>query len=309
MALRQAGLMFRAEAAATLVVTPRIGEAFIVRSVFITNPSAGTQHATFLNDTARVGFFRTNGFGGRHLIAPNETARGENLLEIAKQLQFMTGYPVVQGESFTVNLDTGTADIFVIADSVDANDVKSTDQNGSKASDLVFMNYGTNLSNITATGYNKLDNRRNPAEMVAFPFGAPGFGLVPAARKAFIYMLGGQSMGRFVSGGNTASTQYIRLRTGSAPAQTIFDRNDVGYPFIGTTPGGGTDYTSVRQVLPSSEANTAQRGLRPQDDIVPTLQFNGNDEFSIQVQTTVVGAGQLNAGDIDVWVLMRIAPA
>jgi hypothetical protein len=182
--------------------------------------------------------------------------------------------------------------------------VKSTELNGSKASDILFVNYGTNLAAITATGYNKANSSRNPAEMPAFPFGAPGAGLVPSGRKASIPVIGGQPMGRFVSGGNTATTTYIRPRVGASPAQTIFDRADVGIPFLGTTPGAGTDYASVRSGIPS-----CPRSYETLDDTLADLEFQGNDEFSLQVLSTIVGTGQINAADIDVWVLLRIALA
>ena len=48
MALRQAGLIFRAEAAASLVITPRVGEGFIVRRIFAANVSATPPEANRL---------------------------------------------------------------------------------------------------------------------------------------------------------------------------------------------------------------------------------------------------------------------
>lgn len=309
MPLRQAGLIFRAEAAATLVVSPRAGEAFRVRRIFASNPSAALQHVTVINDTARVGFFRIVGLGGSHLLNPRSqevanNVRGSNMLDWMLTFQGFAGYPVVQGESLTLSLDTGTADFFVVADSYDAADVKSTEQNGSKASDLLYMNYGTNLAAITTAVYTKLALSRNPAEMVSFPFGNPGAGLVPAGKKAHIYVLGGQASGRFVSGGNTAATQYIRPRQGTAPAQTILDRADVGVPFLGVQPGAATDYTSVRQGIPS-----CPRASDPYDDTTADLDFNPNDELSLQLLAAIIGTGQLNASDVDVWALMRIFPA
>src|SRR5215469_12576667 len=115
MALRQAGLIFRAEAATSLAITPRAGEGFIVRRVFCVNVSAGTAFATFINDTARVGFFRLAGFGGSHLLNPRaqevaNNLRGTNLLDLMLQRLSFKGFPVVQGETFTVGISTGTAD-------------------------------------------------------------------------------------------------------------------------------------------------------------------------------------------------------
>ncbi len=309
MSLRQAGLIFRVEAAANMVISPRAGEAFRVRRIFASNPSGALQHVTVINDTARVGFFRVVGLGGSHLLNPRSqevanNVRGCNMLDWMLTFQQFAGYPVVQGESLTLSLDTGTADLYAVVDSYDPADVKSTEQNGSKSSDVLYMNYGTNLAPITTATYTKLAATRNPAEMVAFPFGPAGQGLVPAGKRAHIYVIGGQASGRFVSGGNTMATTYIRPRAGTAPAQTIVDRNDVGVPFLGVQPGAGTDYTSVRQGVPSTP-----RASDPYDDVLSDLDFNANDELSLQVATAIVGTGQLNASDVDVWALMRIFPA
>jgi hypothetical protein len=176
---------------------------------------------------------------------------------------------------------------------------------GSKSPDVLFINYGTISGAVTSTGYTKVNLSRNPAEMVAFPFGIPGSALVPAGKKAHVYCIGGQATGRFASAGNTAGTQWLRPRLGNVPALTLFDRNDVGVPFLGTVPGSaGVDYTSVRQAIPSV--------LDPSDAtmrVLAQLDFNGNDEFSLQVNVSVAGTGQLNAADIDVWVLERVYPA
>ena len=310
MALRQAGLIFRAETTSSLVITPRMGEGFRIRRIFASNPSGTLQHLLVVNDTARVGFFRVIGLGGGHLLNPRSqesasAARGGNMLDWMLTNENFAGYPVVQGESLTLSMDTGTADIFAIGDSYDAADVKSSEQCGSKSSDVLWVNYGTNLSAINATGYTKVNFQRNPAEMVGFPWGIAGQGLVPAGKKAHISVIGGQACGRFASAGNTAQTQWLRPRVGTAPAQTILDRNDVGVPVFGTIPGAaGADYTSLRQAIPSmlDASNTYY-------SVLPALDFNGNDELALQINVAIVGTGTINALDLDFWVVERIYPA
>ncbi len=309
MALQQPGLIFRAEAATTLVVTARAQEALRVKKIFAINPSVATQFVTIINDTARVGFFRTAGLGGRHLVPPNETARGVNLLDFMMKHLSFPGYPVAAGESLTIAVDAGNADLFVVADSFDPADIKRDMPNGAASADVTFVNYGTNVAAIATAVYTKVDDSRNPDEMSPFPFGVPGRGLVPAARRQTIHMVGGQAVGRFVGVGATANTQFLRIRSGAAPAQTLFDRADVGYQFIGTVPGAGVDYTSVRQDF-FSAGPTAFPGVLDETDIVtPVINAGPNDELALQVSTQIAGAGQLNIGDVDVWVITRIFPA
>ncbi len=309
MALKQPGLISRAEAAATLVITARAKEGLRLRKVYVTNPSGTLQHVTLINDTARVGFFRIQGLGGRHLSGPNDASRGRNLLDFMTRFLNFPGYPIAEGESLTINVDNGTADIFALYDSFDSADIKADAPQGSHSGDVTFVNYGTNLAAIAATGYNKVDNRRNPAEMVGFPFGGVGAGLVPSLKKVDLLWVGGQAVARFVGAGATGQTQYLRLRQGSAPAQTLFDRADVGYPFFGTIPGAGVDYTSSRQVLPSSVDTGGFQSTTDEDVVVPQMTFGANDELAFQVLTNIVGAGNLAAGDIDVWAVMRVYSA
>ncbi len=308
MALRAKGLIFRAEVAGSLLITPRAGEGIRIMGIYVSNISAALAHLTVINDTARVGFFRVAGLGGGHLGNPrnleqDQTARFTNLIELMKATFAFPGYPVVQGETLTLSIDTGTADIFAFGDSFDIADVVSTQPQGSKSQDVTFVNYGTNNLALAVTAYTKLDTTRNPKEMVQFPFGTPGAGLVPAGKRVTILYIGGQPVGRFVAAGATAQSQYIRPRVGTAPAQTILDRNDVGFPFFGTIPGAGVDYTSVRSAFPAAPVF-----WNPTFTPVPEIGFGPNDEFALQVQTTVVGAGQLNVNDVDLWAIERVFP-
>src|SRR5260370_38684861 len=102
MAPRQAGLIFRAEAAASLVIQPRAGEGFRVRKIYVYNVSAATAFVTLINDTARVGFFRVAGFGGSHLGPPrlfdhDQTVKMTNLIDLMTHQFNFAGYPVVHG--------------------------------------------------------------------------------------------------------------------------------------------------------------------------------------------------------------------
>jgi hypothetical protein len=117
-----------------------------------------------------------------------------------------------------------------------------------------------------------------------------------------LFKVGGSPVGRFASAGNTANTQYLRPRLGTAPALTVLDRNDVGYQFIGVAPGAvGTSYTSLRSALES-----APLFFNPVIPTFPEMDFKSNDEFALQVSTQIVGTGSLSAGDVDVWAIERV---
>jgi len=306
MALRQAGIIFRGEAVASLSFAARAQESLRIRKIQVVNPSPAAQFATLISDTARVGFFRTVGQGGGHLLGVEVVDRGWNLLEFMTQYLGFPGYPVAGGETFQILLDTGTADINVVADVYDLGDNVQSQPNGSKSTDLTFINYGTNVAAIITATYTKVDNSRNGPEFARFPFGVVGAGLVPAQRRATVLVIGGQAVGRFVAAGNTMGTSFLRIRKGSPPGETLFDRADVGYSFIGTIPGAGVDYTSERQAVLGSPNDGTFHDLVPQRLMTPTIELGPNDELALQVATTIVGAGQLNIGDVDVWVIERL---
>lgn len=313
MALRQPGLIFRSEGTNTLVITPRAGEAFRIRRIVVDNPGVGALFCLLINDTARVGFFRVGqGFyGGAHLLNANDqegvaAQRGCNMVDwMAAQANF-AGYPVIQGTAFTLKMNgVSTADFFVVADSYDAADVKGTEQNGSQSLDQLYINYGTNAAILTVSDYYKVDFQLTPVEMMAFPFGPPGAGLLPAGKKCDVLLIGGQPGGRLNGPGLSGATTYLRAHVGAAPAQTILDRADVGIPFIGTVPVAGMDWTSTRSGIASNP-----RPFVPLEAWLPKLTFQGNDELSLQVGVNIVGVGgQVDAFDFDVWTLLHVYPA
>src|SRR5260370_868734 len=110
----------------------------------------------------------------RHLGQPrladrDQVVKATNLIDLMTTQFNFSGYPVVQGENFTMNLSAGSADMFIQADSFDAADIVSSQPQGSHSSDVMFVNYGTNLSALAVAAYTKLDSRQNPAEMTAVP--------------------------------------------------------------------------------------------------------------------------------------------
>lgn len=314
MALRQAGLIFRSEGTNALVIAPRAGEAFRIRRIVVNNPGVGALFCLLINDTARVGFFRVGAgfYGGAHLLGANDqegvaAQRGCNMIDwMAAQANF-AGYPVIQGTAFTLQMNgVSTADFFVVADSYDAADVKGTEQNGSQSLDQLYINYGSNSAIIATPDYYKVDIQLTPQEMMAFPFGPPGAGLLPAGKKCDVLLVGGQAFGRLNGAGLSANTTYLRAHVGAAPAQTILDRADVGIPFLGTVPVAGADWTSTRQGIASNP-----RPFVPLEAWLPKQSFQGNDELSLQVGILITGGAgaQIDAYDLDVWTLLHVYPA
>ena len=88
-------------------------------------------------------------------------------------LGIMAGYPIAEGQTFEVRPHTAGATVIgsIVYEIHEAGDMTSDMPNGSTAEEFVFLNYGTNGSEIAIDATGALDTTRNPSEYPAFPFG------------------------------------------------------------------------------------------------------------------------------------------
>jgi hypothetical protein len=131
-----------------------------------------------------------------------------NLFERLQQLHVFDGYPVAEGQTFEIRPAVAGATIVgaIIYEVHDAEDMKAEMPGGSKSDEYMFVNYGTNTSNIGAGEYGDLDKSRNPSEYPSFPFGE----VVPAGQEVDIHGILLKIWGGSVD--NTAETmRFLKL--------------------------------------------------------------------------------------------------
>jgi len=149
------------------------GESLLVKGVDAYAPDDGSNFCEFKNGRLSVGWFYTKKAYANHLEQYNAAMNVGNLLTQMVDKGVMAGYPVAEGETFSIdNKDAAARYRAVYYELYDAGDMTPDMPNGSKSKEYSFVNYGTNDGAMTANSYGEADKCLNPSEYPAFPFGA-----------------------------------------------------------------------------------------------------------------------------------------
>jgi len=159
-------------ATAALSIEAKVGESLRIKGLYFGALSSGG-FAEILIDRVSVGFFYIGDINANHLEQFQMATLLGNVFDRLVGKGLMDGYPVAEGQTFEVKPHTaGTTVIGSIVYEVhDAGDLTSDMPNGSTAREFLFLNYGTNGSEIAIDATGPLDSTRNPSEYPAFPFG------------------------------------------------------------------------------------------------------------------------------------------
>lgn len=286
MALVMSGIIQTALASGSLTLTPESNQSFRIKKIWVTGATNSPVWATITIAQATVGYFRVDA-GKWNMLGSIFAGKFYNnvLHELWEKKQFK-GYPVGTGQTFTITLSAGTADIFVEYDWFGPSDVKTTEQDGSDATERLMFLYGNNSAVIAAPNYGSIDNPANVAGTFKWPFSA-GF---PAAYAGQLISMFVQpvSVNTYAASANTyVNTQYVRL---SFNQEVLFDLSKNGLPCIGSGAAAGsanTVYGSGENVLawPRDDENSK---LWYFDPVIP---FSAGDELDIQVSAVSATAG------------------
>jgi hypothetical protein len=186
----------------------------------------------------------------------------KTLLGLLRDMGIFTGYPVANGETFTIEGAAQNGAIQTVLYSVyDKDDIKNTDPNGSESTEQLFVSYGHAGASINAEGETHLGTMRNPGDVAPTSF--PWTKDVPSGKKVILY---GILASDFAPWQNTPTnycfTRYIKMTTGE-PVKILFDEDKKGLlAYSGKKEGfGGVDavaegcsvvgnYSSVDSRLP-----------------------------------------------------------
>lgn len=113
-------------------------------------------------------------------VTRDSDSKQKTLLGYLFELGVFKGFPVAEGETFTIDLVTGANDVKMVEyDIYEAGDMLNTMENGSKAESYMYVNYGGTGAVLQATAETVLGTPANPAEYPDFPFG----GIVPSGHE------------------------------------------------------------------------------------------------------------------------------
>lgn len=213
------------------------------------------------------------------------------------------GFPIAEGETFTIELITGaTAWKVVEYDIYDAADITNLMENGSKANSFMYLNYGDCGASIQAVADNILDESNNPAEYPNFPFGD----IVPSGQKIEIFGILASDVAPLLNGGGIYSyTQYLKLIKGR---EVLFDEDHNGLLFCAQFISSIANSNMIAEGFAVGGNYTqCDRGQPLMFD--PPLVFNQGEELSVSWHIVYAGAGRAITQELhEVAFIMRISP-
>lgn len=290
------GIVETVVAGNTLSMTPETNQSFRINRIEITGATDSPVYATVQIDNTTVGYFRVDAGKWNMLGASIPGKYWGNILDKMMDKKLFKGYPVASGQTFSVTLSQGTATIMVIYDWYAPGDVKSTEQDGSQATDRLMFIYGQNSTTIAAPNYGEIDLPNNPQGTFKFPWSA-GF---PAAFKGNLIGVFAQpvSTNTYAASVDTyVNSEYLKMILNQ---EVLFDLQKNGFPLIGTGAAAG----SANTVYGEGTAITPW----PRDDepstlwmFTPEIPLAAGDELDVLVSASSATAGtELAANTVNV---------
>ncbi len=290
------------ESVATLSLTPPAGKAIMVRDVNVVT-TASTDFATIKVGQTTVGYFQVAPVKRNHLTLTRPGKQNDSLLGFLASKGINTSYPVPEGKTFSVTCANSATLIRIEYEEWDSADIKDNMPNGEGSGPLVFVNYGTNLAQIAASGWSTINGSRNPAEFPDFPFGAG----VPSNAMMEVLGMGVVDIHRNTytgSANNYSKTERLRMWRGR---EVLFDRDSNGFFTQGAGAAAGSanySYLGGTNELPYySENDLGNLFMFPEP-----LVFNGGEELRVEQKVTIDASSNFAASDLDVFTVLRYTP-
>lgn len=236
-------------------------------------------------------------------VARTPTSSQKTLLKFLGDLMIFTGYPVGEGETFTIELCTGATAVKVVEyDIFDAGDQTPDMPNGSRSNTYLYVNYGDTGANIQAAADNVLAESNNLAEYPDFPFG----GNVPSGHQIeLIGILASDVAPAANAAAACTYTQYLKFMQGR---EVLFDEDHNGLLYYANFPDSlgsmdmiaegysvGGNYTECNKALPFM--------------FDPPIVFGEGEELTVSWHCVVVGAGAAISQELqEVALILRLSP-
>jgi len=214
------------------------------------------------------------------------------------------GYPVAEGETFTIELCTGaTAVKMVEYDIYDAPDITAEMENGSKSDTFMYVNYGDSGAVLQLIVDTVLAESNNPTEYPDFPFG----GIVPSGQKIELIGILASDVAPLANAAGTYSyTEYLKLMKGR---EVLFDEDHNGLMYYApfTVPPGDVNIIGEGYAV---GGNFTQCDIKQPLMFDPPLVFNEGEELSVSWHIANEGvAGVAITEELqEVGMILRLSP-
>lgn len=230
-----------------LILEPDTGRSILVKDI-LTCPEADRYLNVKIAKT-QVGYFRIdNADLGSHLsditalesgTLPIEAVPRPSILRSMEAAGVFEGYPIAEGEKMVLTHDDGgnLGNTVIVYEEYDEGDITSDMQNGTDASEYVYINYGRHTTAPAATGSYVYDDQVTPVEFPEFPYGK----VVPANKEIEINALLASDRGIVDVSADGLSTTYYALKKGR---ETLFDEDLNGILAVGNNTGVASSVVS-----------------------------------------------------------------
>jgi len=227
----------------------------------------------------------------------------ETLLAYLRRAGQFKGYPVAEGEVFTVELCTGATAVKMVEYEIhDAGDFTSDMENGSKSNTYMYVNYGDTGAVLQAVADTVLAETNNPTEYPDFPFG----GIVPSGQKMDLIGVLASDVAPAANVTGTATyTDYLRFMKGR---EVLFDEDHNGLLYMARflDPPGAVNMIGEGYAV---GGNFTQCDLKQPHMFDPAIIFNEGEELSVSWHIVLEGAGSPISEELqEIGLILRISP-
>lgn len=227
----------------------------------------------------------------------------DSILAYLKKRGLFQGYPVAEGETFTLELATGATAVKVIEYEIhDVGDMLNTMDNGSKSDTYMYLSYGDSGANIQATAENLLNESNNPAEYPDFPYGA----VVPSGQKIeLLGILASDIAPAANAAANCTYTDYLKFMQGR---KVLFDEDRNGLLYYAYFPDSIANSNMIAEGY-SVGGNFTQCDNKEPHIFDPPIVFNEGEELSLFWHVVIAGAGAAISQELqEVGLILRLSP-
>ncbi len=220
MALKEALMVKTAMASDTLTLEAAVGEAFLIKEINIDNVGV-IEFAKLSINRATVGYLSVYDNKQNQFWFASEAAAPPNLLTFLAEKEIFKGFPVLEGETFTLDITGGTNKNSRITYEVyEPGDISRAMQNAVGSKEYLHFNYGTNSAEIAIDSDGNIDKSLNPSEFPDFPFGS----VVPAKTQIEIIgmLIGTHRKGVYFGD----KCRYLKISKGR---EVLFDTDRTGF--------------------------------------------------------------------------------
>lgn len=156
------------ENATTLEYTPPAGSAAIITAEFCLTDNIDVMTLKIGNRTVQA--FHVGPYFLNQALPPVLNTTDKSIMKCLKKIGLPTEYPVAEGEKLVLQTSNTARYLGIHFREVDPADVKPDMPNGKAAKERLIFIHGTNSSDITESGWYRLDKCLNPTEMHSWPF-------------------------------------------------------------------------------------------------------------------------------------------